>query len=296
MADAITQIPQSVVVRAGSACACGRHARARQAFTLLELMLVLAVTLAIAALSFPLYAPLLQRQGFDTSVEEVIAQCTRARAEAQARGVAVEVAVTAGGTRLETRVVDLMADAQDDPATEERTRADGMDAALRGSAIARAEKSKWDAAMARRAASGTARNPREDDGAVLQRPLGELALEDGVVASIEAPAVLETESGVGDAAGEGEVASMGAVRGRSADSTEAADAAVAGSAAGSAGGADAGMADGRIALFLPDGSATAVRGVWVVQDGGARMARVEVDALLGRAVRRDVRTAARTGM
>ena len=257
---------------------------------------MLAVTLAIAALSFPLYAPLLQRQGFDTTVEEVIAQCTRARAEAQARGVAVEVAVTAGGTRLETRVVDLMADAQDDPAAEERTSADGMDGALRGSAIARAEKAKWDAAMARRAASSTARHPREDDGAALQLSLGELALEEGMVASIEAPAALELESSSGAAAGDGEVASMGAVSGRSAEGADSADIASSASAASGAHAADAGMADGRIALFLPDGSATAVRGVWVVQDGGARMARVEVDALLGRAVRRDLRTAARTGM
>ena len=260
---------------------------------------MLAVTLAIAALSFPLYAPLLQRQGFDTTVEEVIAQCTRARAEAQARGVAVEVAVTAGGTRLETRVVDLMADAQDDPAAEERTSADGMDGALRGSAIARAEKAKWDAAMARRAASSTARHPREDDGAALQLSLGELALEEGMVASIEAPAALELESSSGAAAGDGEVASMGAVSGRSAEGADGADSADTASSASAASGAhaaDAGMADGRIALFLPDGSATAVRGVWVVQDGGARMARVEVDALLGRAVRRDLRTAARTGM
>ncbi len=47
-----------------------------------------------------------------------------------------------------------------------------------------------------------------------------------------------------------------------------------------------GGTDGRVALFLPDGSAIAARGCWLTW--GSRSVRVDVNPLLGHAARRDV--------
>jgi hypothetical protein len=47
-----------------------------------------------------------------------------------------------------------------------------------------------------------------------------------------------------------------------------------------------GGTDGRVALFLPDGSAIAARGCWLTW--GTRSVRVDVNPLLGHAARRDV--------
>lgn len=236
---------------------------ARRAFTLLETLLVAGALVAIAAVAFPLYTPLLERQEFDSAVDEAVAQCEEARAVAQTRGVAVEVVVTDGGARMEARVVDLLEAAERTHSGTGVFNADGMDGALRGSAAARRLKGDRERDVRSRAAGGSARGEGSlgegSQGERAERASGNAA--GALVAMLAlAPSVrvsLETPAGADE---------------RPEFNAE---------------------PDGRVALFLPDGSATAARGFWVA--AGVRSARVEIDPLLGRAVRRDNAPATASG-
>lgn len=241
---------------------CGSRARrsrtlgshARRAFTLLELLFVIGVLLVIAAIAYPLYAPMLDRQEFDTAVESAVAQCQQARASAQSRGVAVEVVVLDGGTRLEARTVDLLSDADDGPARDGIFNADGMDAGLRGSAGGQRKAAEMKQAIARagNAAMGAGGAGFEgSQSAALDAVIGQLTLSQNITASVQRPQ-------------------------HSAERAEFNDA-----------------IEGRVALFLPDGSATAVRGFWLMT--GMRAARVDIDPLLGHATRREVSAGAVRG-
>jgi type II secretory pathway pseudopilin PulG len=220
-------------------------ASARRAFTLLETLLVAGALVAIAAVAFPLYAPLLERQEFDSAVDEAVAQCEEARAAAQTRGVAVEVVVTEGGARLEARVVDLLEAAERPRGDGPVSSVDGMEGALRGSAAARQRKGELERDARARAtrADSTGERAARAGGTGAGTLVAMLALAPSVRVSLETPAAADE---------------------RPEFNAE---------------------PEGRVALFLPDGSATAARGFWVA--AGARAARVEIDPLLGRAVRRD---------
>lgn len=226
--------------------------RARRAFTLIELLVVVGVLVALAAIALPYGGQVLERQAFEGSVDGVVAQAMGARAWAQREGRVVELVVTDDGARIEARAVDLLREAED--GAEGIASADGMESALRGSRKAQRLKRE----MERRVAEVGARAGVEVDAgggiaggdggfdARIDELWANVALERGVVASLERPA---------DVDGRDEFAS------------------------------DPG--DERIALFLPDGSAAAVRDLWI--SAGARASRVTIDPLLGEVRRSETR-------
>jgi prepilin-type N-terminal cleavage/methylation domain-containing protein len=216
--------------------------RTRSAFTLIEVLVTIGVLVAIASLAMPLYTPLLARQEFDTAIDAARAQCEHARAAAQERGLAIELVVVDGGTRLEARPVDMLADADDEVDTAPRAGGDGMAQALEGSAAARALGAKMQRKI--REISPGARRGNESDLPELNEPWASLDLLDGMTASVEAPADTEERAEFN------------------------------------------GGTEGRVALFLPDGSATATRGCWL--STGGRIVRLDVNPLLGHAMTREV--------
>ncbi len=226
--------------------------RARRAFTLIELLVVVGVLVALAAIALPYGGQVLERQAFEGSADGAVAQAMSARAWAQREGRVVELVVADDGTRIEARAVDLLREAED--GAEGIASADGMEAALRGSRKAQRLKRE----MERRVAEVGARagvevdaggGPGGGDGgfdARIDEPWASVALERGVVASLERPAdVDERDEFAGDPGEE------------------------------------------RIALFLPDGSAAAVRDLWI--SAGARVSRVTIDPLLGEVRRSEPR-------
>ena len=226
--------------------------RARRAFTLVELLIVVGVLVAMAAVVLPWGSQVLERQAFERAVEDAMSQAVSARAWAQREGAVAELVALEGGSRLEVRAVDLLRDAEDSAdAAGGAASADGMEAALRGSKAAQRLKAR----MERRVADVAARTgiraeeaTGPEDGSFdprIDEAWAGLALEDGIVAGTEPP---------GDAGMRAEFSPAGA--------------------------------DGeRVALFLPDGSAAAVRGLWIWR--GTRIARLTVDPLLGEVRRSD---------
>lgn len=224
--------------------------RARRAFTLVELLVVLGVLVAMAAIVLPWGSQVLDRQSFERAVEDATSQAMSARAWAQREGAVVELVVLDSGTRLEARAVDLLQDAED-AGDGGAPSADGMEAALRGTKAAQRLKAR----MERRIADVAARTGvRAEDLAGpeergfdprIEEAWAGLALEEGIVAGTEPP---EAEGIRAEFSAAGEV-------------------------------------EERIALFLPDGSAAAVRELWISR--GGRTARISIDPLLGEVRRTD---------
>lgn len=226
--------------------------RAGRAFTLVELLVVVGVLVAMAAIVLPWGSQVLERQAFERAVEDAMSQAVSARAWAQREGAVAELVALEGGARLEVRAVDLLRDAEEaGDGPDGAASADGMAAALGGSKAARRLKAR----MERRVADVAARTGIRAEAAVgpedgafdprIEEPWAGLALEDGIVAGTEPP----VEEGI-----------------RAEFSPADAD-------------------DERVALFLPDGSAAAVRDLWISR--GARVARLTVDPLLGEVRRSD---------
>jgi hypothetical protein len=160
--------------------------------------------------------------------------------------------VTNDGTRIEVRAVDLLRQAED--GTEGAAGADGMESALRGTRKAQRLKAE----MERRVADVANRA-----GASAGASMGESGAggDGGFEQTIEeswASRALEFGMHAGTEAPSSEAE-------RSEFST----------AAG----------DERIALFLPDGSAAAVRELWI--QAGARSTRISIDPLFGEVRRID---------
>lgn len=234
----------------------------RRAFTLIELLVVVGVLLAIAAMVWPMYLPMLERRAFDAAVDEAVAQVAQARALAQGRGEAMEVVVAGGGLRLEVRPVNLLADADDEVPEEENFSVDGMAEGLRGSAGGRALAARHtqriealrSGAMGATGAAAvhSARHESWDAASADAERSGTLA------AALVAPVVFA----------DGLAASI--------EPPESADARPEFRTS----------VEGRVALFLPDGSAVAARGLWIAS--ASRTVRVDIDPLLGRAQSREV--------
>ena len=229
--------------------------RARRAFTLLELLLVVGVLVAIAAIALPYGTDALDRHAFERAVDDTLSQALAARAWAQREGAVVELVVTEDGARVEVRNVDLLREAED--GDQGAASVDGMDAALRGSRKAQRLKAQ----MERRVADVAARTGvhAEQGGAIddggfdarIPEAWASRALDGGIRAGAQPPQQADERAEFSASAG-----------------------------------------DERIALFLPDGSAAAVRPLWIGM--GARSARIDIDPLLGE-VRRADASAPRAG-
>lgn len=228
--------------------------RARRAFTLIELLVVVGVLVALAAIALPYGGQVLERQAFEGSADGAVAQAMSARAWAQREGRVVELVIADGGTRIEARAVDLLREAED--GADGIASADGMEAALRGSRKAqrlKREMEKRVAEVGARAgvevdAGGGAGGAGFDAGfdTEIAEPWASVALERGVIASLERPAAVDERDEFTSDPGEE-----------------------------------------RIALFLPDGSAAAVRELWI--SAGARASRISIDPLLGEVRRSEPR-------
>ncbi len=212
--------------------------RARRAFTLLELLVVIGILVALAAIVLPYGTGMIERHAFQSAVDSVEAQMVSARAYAQREGVVVELSVEEDGARVVARTVDLLAMAQE-AGDGVLSSADGMDAALRGTRAARALRSKVQervAAVAAKVGAGVGEGG-EEPGAI-HEGWAALPLEAPIRATIgNAPNAQERP--------EFELA----------DET------------------------GRIALFLPDGSAVAARQLTLYSEHAA--IRFTIDPLLG---------------
>ena len=226
--------------------------RARRAFTLLELLIVIGVLVALSAIVLPYGTQLLDSQSFERTVDDTMSQAMSARAWAQREGAVVELVVTNDGTRIEVRAVDLLRQAED--GTEGAAGADGMESALRGTRKAqrlKAEMERRVADVANRAGASAGASMGESgaggDGGfeqTIDESWASRALEFGMHAGTEAPSSEVERSEFSTAAG-----------------------------------------DERIALFLPDGSAAAVRELWI--QAGARSTRISIDPLFGEVRRID---------
>lgn len=224
--------------------------RARRAFTLIELLVVVGVLVALAAIALPYGGQVLERQAFEGSADGAVAQAMSARAWAQREGRVVELVIANDGTRIEARAVDLLREAED--GADGIASVDGMEQALRGSRKAqrlKREMEKRVAEVGARAgvevdAGGGARDAGFD--AEIAEPWASVALERGVIASLERPAAVDERDEFASDPGEE-----------------------------------------RIALFLPDGSAAAVRELWI--SAGARASRISIDPLLGEVRRSEPR-------
>jgi len=215
--------------------------RGRRAFTLIELLIVVGVLVALSALALPYVTGMAERQAFDAAVERVVSQAASARAYAQREGVVVELVAVEDGARIEARTVDLLAAAPETGGGAGAGGVRGVDGR--------------DAAMRGTKAAQTLRREME-------RRVEAVAARVGA----EAPG----------AAGDGRIREPWAVN-------ELAPDAVAGTEPPAE--LDArpeftpAEGDVRLALFLPDGSAAAVRDVWV--SAGRRTERIAIDPLLG---------------
>ena len=228
--------------------------RARRAFTLIELLVVVGVLVALAAIALPYGGQVLERQAFEGSADGAVAQAMSARAWAQREGRVVELVIADDGTRIEARAVDLLREAED--GADGIASVDGMEQALRGSRKAqrlKREMEKRVAEVGARAgvevdAGGGAGDAGFDAGfdTEIAEPWASVALERGVIASLERPAAVDEREEFASDPGEE-----------------------------------------RIALFLPDGSAAAVRELWI--SAGARVSRISIDPLLGEVRRSEPR-------
>ena len=84
--------------------------RPTRAFTLVELLIVVALLVAIGALVVPTGLESLERRRFESSLDSIVGQLRLARAHARTTAGAVEVTVASNGrdaARLEVRTVDL---------------------------------------------------------------------------------------------------------------------------------------------------------------------------------------------
>lgn len=225
--------------------------RARRAFTLIELLVVVGVLVALAAIALPYGGQVLERQAFEGSADGAVAQAMSARAWAQREGRVVELVIADDGTRIEARAVDLLREAED--GADGIASVDGMEQALRGSRKAQRLKRE----MEKRVAEVGARAGVEVDAGggagfdagfdtEIAEPWASVALERGVIASLERPAAVDERDEFASDPGEE-----------------------------------------RIALFLPDGSAAAVRELWI--SAGARVSRISIDPLLGEVRRSEPR-------
>jgi prepilin-type N-terminal cleavage/methylation domain-containing protein len=225
--------------------------RARRAFTLIELLVVVGVLVALAAIALPYGGQVLERQAFEGSADGAVAQAMSARAWAQREGRVVELVIADDGTRIEARAVDLLREAED--GADGIASVDGMEQALRGSRKAQRLKRE----MEKRVAEVGARAGVEVDAGggagfdagfdtEIAEPWASVALERGVIASLERPAAVDEREEFASDPGEE-----------------------------------------RIALFLPDGSAAAVRELWI--SAGARVSRISIDPLLGEVRRSEPR-------
>lgn len=223
--------------------------RARRAFTLLELLIVVGVLVALSAIVLPYGSQILESQSFEREVDDTMSQVISARAWAQREGGVVELVITADGSQIEARMVDLLREAEDEG--DGASSADGMESALRGSKKAQRLKAQMERRVADVAArtgvqAETAGGVSQDGGfqEVIREPWALHRLEGGAAASVDAPVAIDVRQ---------EFASSGA--------------------------------DDRIALFLPDGSAAAVRSLWI--SAGSRIAQINIDPLLGEVRRND---------
>ncbi len=224
--------------------------RARRAFTLIELLVVVGVLVALAAIALPYGGQVLERQAFEGSADGAVAQAMSARAWAQREGRVVELVIADDGTRIEARAVDLLREAED--GADGIASVDGMEKSLRGSRKAQRLKRE----MEKRVAEVGARAGVEVDAGgagfdagfdtEIAEPWASVALERGVIASLERPAAVDEREEFASDPGEE-----------------------------------------RIALFLPDGSAAAVRELWI--SAGARVSRISIDPLLGEVRRSEPR-------
>ncbi len=214
--------------------------RARRAFTLIELLLVVGVLVALSAIALPYGSQVLDQQAFERTVDDTVSQAMSARAWAQREGAVVELVVAEDGARLEVRAVDLLRQAED--GAEGADSVDGMEGALRGTKKAQRLKAQ----MERRVADVAARTGVDDGGfdARIPEAWASRTMEGSARAGVEPPAKEDVRSEFAASAG-----------------------------------------DERIALFLPDGSAAAVRELWITD--GARAARIAIDPLLGEVRRVD---------
>jgi len=89
--------------------------RARTGVTLLELLIAIALIVAMAALTFPTLFIRLGERAFANAVEVTSSQLLLARAEAQATGRPVEVLYGAGPPRIVAQWFDPAAAGEDDP-------------------------------------------------------------------------------------------------------------------------------------------------------------------------------------
>jgi prepilin-type N-terminal cleavage/methylation domain-containing protein len=228
--------------------------RARRAFTLIELLVVVGVLVALAAIALPYGGQVLERQAFEGSADGAVAQAMSARAWAQREGRVVELVIADDGTRIEARAVDLLREAED--GADGIASVDGMEQALRGSRKAQRLKREMEKRVAEVGArAGVEVDAGGGDGGAgfdagfdteIAEPWASVALERGVIASLERPAAVDEREEFASDPGEE-----------------------------------------RIALFLPDGSAAAVRELWI--SAGARVSRISIDPLLGEVRRSEPR-------
>jgi len=227
--------------------------RARRAFTLIELLVVVGVLVALAAIALPYGGQVLERQAFEGSADGAVAQAMSARAWAQREGRVVELVIADDGTRIEARAVDLLREAED--GADGIASVDGMEQALRGSRKAQRLKREMEKRVAEVGARAGVEVDAGGDGGAgfdagldteIAEPWASVALERGVIASLERPAAVDEREEFASDPGEE-----------------------------------------RIALFLPDGSAAAVRELWI--SAGARVSHISIDPLLGEVRRSEPR-------
>jgi prepilin-type N-terminal cleavage/methylation domain-containing protein len=212
--------------------------RGRRAFTLIELLIVVGVLVALAAIALPYTTSMVERHAFESAVDAVVQQAASARAYAQREGVVVELVATEDGARVEARTVDLLAGEAGAAARTGVTGADGMDAALRGSKAAQKLRKEMERRVEAVAARVGAEAPGADADGAIHEAWATVRLAPDARAGTDAPARDDERPEFAPAQG-----------------------------------------DVRLALFLPDGSAAAVRDVWVT--AGPRAGRIAIDPLLG---------------
>lgn len=223
--------------------------RGRRAFTLIELLIVVGVLVALSAIALPYVTGMAERQAFDAAVERVVSQAASARAYAQREGVVVELVALDDGARIEARTVDLLAAASEGGgggAGAGGVR--GVDG-MEGALRGTKAAQKLRREMERRVEAVAARVGADAPGAA----------GDGRIREPWATVELAPDALAGT-----EPPAQADERPEFAPSE----------------------GDVRLALFLPDGSAAAVRDVWV--SAGGRAERIAIDPLLGE-IRRDAR-------
>jgi hypothetical protein len=82
----------------------------RRSLTILEMLIALALLLAMAAIVAPSLLNTLEERAFETAADETNEQLMMARAHAQATGTPIEVTYSAGKSQVQARVFSPMAD------------------------------------------------------------------------------------------------------------------------------------------------------------------------------------------